>query len=107
LTRRGFTLLEVVVALTVLAVTLAGVVAVQHTALMRWNRALLERRARLDLQALADSVDRGDVAPAGEAPRPWGAIRWGTAGPGVELRALTPGDTLPVGRLWTAGAGGP
>lgn len=99
----GFTLVELLVALALLGIVLLGVVGVQQVALERWNRGLLEARARLEVRALADSVDRGDVPGAGEEARSWGRVRWGAAGPGVEVLALAPGDTLPLARLWTSG----
>lgn len=101
----GFTLVEVVVALTILGVALAGVVGLQNVALERWGRVLLETQVQLDLQTLADSVDRGDVGGAGTASRPWGVVVWSPSGPGVEIVARTAADTVVVGRLWTGGPG--
>lgn len=104
--RRGIALAEVIVALTLLAIVLAGVVATHQMALHRWNRALVRTRVQLDLRAAADSVDRGWLGGEGGVERPWGRIHRRAAGPGVELVAVDRSDTLVLARLWTGGPGG-
>jgi prepilin-type N-terminal cleavage/methylation domain-containing protein len=93
--RRGFTLVEVVVALTVLAVGLLGAVGT----LLAAQRALLSaERLHLAGQAgagVADSLLAERAAGAGRLDAEWGALRWSADDGGVRIIAEDPaGATL-------------
>ncbi|MEK9504929.1 hypothetical protein [Gaopeijia maritima] len=98
---RGVALIEVVVALLVVALGWMALLALHTVAVRIAVRTALDDEARWTLQALADSLDRhgGD---AGERETPWGRIEWARADGGVLLTALDAGERVRA-RLWTSG----
>ena len=93
--RDGFTLVEVVVALTVLAVGLLGAFGT----LLAAQRALISaERLHLAGQAgagVADSLLAERATGAGRLDADWGTLRWSAADDGVRISAEDPaGATL-------------
>jgi len=93
--RGGFTLVEVLVALTILAVGLLGSVGtllVARRALISAERLHLAGQAGV---AVADSLLAARAAGAGRLDAEWGTLRWSTEGGGVRIVAEEPsGATL-------------
>jgi prepilin-type N-terminal cleavage/methylation domain-containing protein len=90
-TRAGFTLVEVLVALTILAVGVLGTAAT----LLAARRALVAaERLHVATQAgagIADSLLRSGVVSAGALDAEWGALRWSREASGVRVIATDPG----------------
>jgi prepilin-type N-terminal cleavage/methylation domain-containing protein len=94
--RRGFTLIEVVIALVVLELAVvgaAGLFVIASATLVGAER--MERAAAL-AEGLLDSLAAESVPAPGEARLGWGDVRWNVgAGGELTLVALGPaGDTL-------------
>lgn len=93
---RGFTLLEVVVAVTVLVVGLVGVAGLTVVAVRELERARSAGWATAAVSEVADSLARHGVGGGGVRALPGGAVRWSAAeGPApdlveVELEARAP-----------------
>jgi prepilin-type N-terminal cleavage/methylation domain-containing protein len=108
MTRRGFTLVEVLVALVVLEVGLLGVVGTLLLAATTMARARLLEAGVAAMERAYDSLQLAPGAGSGGGATEAGGIRWLVEGGGnllIEVRG--PGDTLLAavhGRL--AGAGG-
>jgi Tfp pilus assembly protein PilV len=74
--RRGFTLLEVVVALLVLEVAVVGVVGALALASSTLTRAEALERAVAEAQGVLDSLSGTRGVSADSAARPWGTVAW-------------------------------
>jgi prepilin-type N-terminal cleavage/methylation domain-containing protein len=85
--RRGFTLIELVVALLLFEVVLFGAVASVHLAATMARRARVTEVALWEAGALADSIRVGRSDGAGRRARPWGWIE--RAGDRVEAHDST------------------
>ncbi len=73
--RGGFTLLEIIVALVVVEVMLAGAVVTLQMGLRRARQAEIIERVTWEVMTLADSlVDAGPES--GRQARPWGELSW-------------------------------
>lgn len=85
--RRGFTLVEVVVALTLLELVMLGAsgwLVLAHRALAR---AELTHRATQAAAGVADSLLASDSPASGERVDPWGSLRWVVTPRGSEIVA--------------------
>jgi hypothetical protein len=103
---RGTGLVEVVVATWVLSLGLLAVLGLQLRSLEVRTLEGQRDRARLQVRALADSIDRGLLGPTGTRGAPWGRMEWAPAAVGVVIRAVRSGaDSVQLIELWT-GAGG-
>ena len=96
--RRGFTLIELVMAMVLLAIGLMALtgalaVALRETAFARVQHAALRRA-----EAVADSLVLHGVVTAGSVERPGFTVRWApescALGTCVRLHAAAGGDTL-------------
>jgi Tfp pilus assembly protein PilV len=85
--RRGFNLLEVVVALVLLQVSLLGVLGLFSLAVRRLNRALQRERAAVEAVAVADSLSGLERVEAGESIRGAWRVTWEPLQGGVLVRA--------------------
>jgi len=95
---RGFSLVEVMVALVVLEVGLLGVVGTLALAARTLTRAELEEAGTAEVERVLDSlVTAGVTSGWGSVPSPGGVLRWtSTAGGGVRLVFATSMDTAMV-----------
>lgn len=102
--KRGFTLVEVLVALVVLEVGLLGVVGTVVLASRVLAAAEDRERALAGASLLLDSLAAAEGSGVGRASGPWGEIEWSRDGGAlVTLRVLPRG-----GRPWIVqGAGLP
>lgn len=71
---RGFTLIELVVALLLLEVILLGAIASMHLASTLARRASVSETALWEAGALADSIRAGRTDGSGRRSRAWGWI---------------------------------
>lgn len=101
---RGTTLLEVVIALVLVAVGWLALLGLQTVAVRLAMDTEMREEARWALQALADSLDR-HADDAGEARFAWGSVEWAPAEGGWVLRAVT-AEGLTLAELWSGGRGG-
>jgi prepilin-type N-terminal cleavage/methylation domain-containing protein len=89
--RRGFTLVEVVVAVVILEVGVLGAVGVLHLALQTFAAAEAKQRVANVLEALADSLAEVEVVSPGTRVVGPGTAEWSVAGEGwVSLRVEDP-----------------
>jgi hypothetical protein len=87
LRRGGFSLLEVLVALTIMQVGMLGVIGLFTLAVSRLEHALLVERAVAEVASLADSLSAGGATTGGETLRgPW-RLRWQGDSAGLVVRA--------------------
>jgi type II secretory pathway pseudopilin PulG len=84
---RGFTLLELVVALLLLELILAGALASIHLGARMARRARVTEVALWEAGSLVDSIRAGQTDGIGRRSRPWGWIE--RVGPEVEARDST------------------
>lgn len=100
---RGIALLEVVIALLVVAVGWMALLALHGVAVRIALRTTLDDEARWTLSALADSLDAGG-ADSGERDTGWGRVEWAPAHGGIILVARDGGEAV-LAELWTIGGG--
>jgi prepilin-type N-terminal cleavage/methylation domain-containing protein len=74
--RRGFTLVEFVVALAIFEVVLLGVAGLLRISLRSQARSLLLEQVAWEVGGLADSLAGVATAGSGVRDYPWGEIRW-------------------------------
>ena len=94
---RGFTLVEVVVALVVLEIGLLGVLGTVLLASRTMTAAEVREGAVLEAQRVADSLGTDGLTGPGARPLPWGRISWGDSATGVTGHVVAidaTGDTL-------------
>lgn len=94
---RGFTLIEVVVALVLLEIGLLGVVGTLLLATRTLTEAELTMRAAASAAQVADSLGAHGFGGPGVAGFPGGVVRWEAAGGAagaVVVATDTLGDTL-------------
>jgi Tfp pilus assembly protein PilV len=106
---RGFTLVEVLVALVVLEVALLGVVGTLVLAARTLTRAELEEAGQAEVERVLDSlVAAGTASGQGAVSSRGGVVRWtSTPGGGVSLVYSTPIHTaLVVVEALLPGGGG-
>lgn len=95
--RRGFTLVEVLVALVLLEVGLLGVVGTLVLAARTLTRAELEERGAAEIARVVDSlVAAGLAAGEGRVPVRGGEVRWRAEGGQLNLVFSTSVDTALV-----------
>lgn len=90
---RGFTLIEVVVALVLLEIGVLGVVGTLLLATRTLTEAELTTRAAVSAAQVADSLDAHGFAGPGVVAFPGGAVRWQAAG-GAGLAVVVATDAL-------------
>ena len=96
---RGFSLLELILALFLFQVGLLGAAGLIHLSEVNLRRAELTVRATLEAEWTGDSLlARGSITP-GVAALPWGELRWSVFSspvPGFRIAAWSEveGDTL-------------
>jgi type II secretory pathway pseudopilin PulG len=83
---KGFTLLEVVVALVLLQVALLGVLGLFSLSSTRLTQALLTERAAAEVAAVADSLSRVGTREGGESIRGDWRVRWEVVDGGLVVR---------------------
>jgi len=103
--RRGFSLLELVLALLVFEVGVLGVAGMVYQGQRTLSRAQLIMRGTLEAKRVADSIltGSGTGAGAGNLLFPWGEVAWAPAGGGVLRIVATgsaPSDTLAALLAW-------
>ena len=107
---RGFTLLEVVVALLVLEIAVIGAVGTLVLAAATLGRAERLERAAARAEGVLDSLARASAPSDGAASYRAGQLRW-TAGPAGEVRLVATGPTgdtlLEVASILPPGPPGP
>lgn len=94
---RGFTLIEVVIALVVLEIGVLGVVGTLLLATRTLTEAERTTRAAAEAALVADSLETHGFAGPGEDSFPGGVVRWevgGAAGQPVVVAIEADGDTL-------------
>ncbi len=99
-------LVEVVVALLILAVGWGGLVALHQLAVHSLVDTQVAEEARWTLQAVGDSVESGAGPSSGRSDRAWGWIEWQPADGGVLVRAQSLVDTT-LAVLWVGSGGRP
>ena len=98
--RRGFTLVEVVVATLLLAVALTAVAGLSFLSARHLGRARSAEWAAASLASVADSLARRGVAADGRRSGPGGRITWRRVGsPGAGLSGVVLEARAPGGRL--------
>ena len=85
--RRGFTLVEVIVALMVLELGLVGCVATLLLAARVLNEARRLHVATQTATGVADSLLAGRASGGGERLAEWGRVRWTPGADGMDVRA--------------------
>jgi Tfp pilus assembly protein PilV len=85
--RRGFSLIEVIVALVILEVALLGLVATGIYALQLQRGAESRERALAAAGMLLDSLLTLDTITAGATTLPDGVVRWSVAGGWLNVSA--------------------
>ncbi len=95
--RRGFTLIEVLVALILLEVGLLGVVGTLVLAARTLTRGELEERGIAAVERVLDSLSTAGVSSGeGRVTTPGGEVRWRAAAGIAHLVFATPLDTALV-----------
>lgn len=95
--KRGFSLIEVVIALVILSIGCGAALSLVVTASNRLQRAWLLELALARSAEVADSLgDLGGMASSGGTTEPWGSLRWGGGGGGTVLRAWLGADSSGV-----------
>ena len=88
----GFTLLEVLVALTVLELGLLGAAGLLLAASGLISRAARVERAGGEVSAVADSLSREGIVTAGEVLRDGWRVGWEPYARGLRVWATAPGS---------------
>ncbi len=96
MTRRGFTLVEVLVALVVVEVGLLGVVGTLYLAAVTLARAERTERGVAQLERLYDSLAAVRHPGPGVLETPSGTSRWWVEGDRVRLEFSAAGDSASV-----------
>jgi len=103
--RRGFSLLELVLALLVFEIGVLGVAGMVYQGQRTLSRARLIMRGTLEAKRVADSIlaESGAGAGVGNLALPWGEVSWVPAGDGalrVVATGSVPSDTLATLLAW-------
>ena len=106
--RRGFSLIELLVALVIFLVGLLGVAGLVVMAQRTLTRSDLILRGTLAAWRVGDSLATSEERGSGELSRGWGLVSWGP-GEGGSVRIVAtgraPGDTLATLLVWPRPAG--
>jgi prepilin-type N-terminal cleavage/methylation domain-containing protein len=105
--RRGFTLVEVLVALVVLEVGLLGVVGTLWLAAVTMSRAERTERGVAEVERVYDSLAAAELPGSGTREGVGGTLRWEVAGRAVHVEYATGADSVLVrleGRVSGGGA---
>lgn len=97
-TRRGFTLIELIIAMVLLAIGLMALTGALAVALRETGSARLQHAALRGAEAVADSLVLAGAAGAGSWPRAGFTVHWApescALGTCVRVRAAAVTDTL-------------
>ncbi len=91
--RRGFTLLEVILAVLVLQLGVLGVAGLLELTSRTLTRAELVESAVTRAEGVLDSLRGVRSVEAGSRPFPGGVVVWWSSGPELTLRALAADST--------------
>ncbi len=97
--RRGFSLLEMVLALLLLQVGVLATVGLIHLSQRNLRRAELTMRGVLEAVWVGDSLSAEGSGASGRRVRPWGELQWSqssapTGGHAISVWSPVDGDTL-------------
>lgn len=103
--RRGFSLVELIVALSIFQIGLLSTAGLVLLAQRHMVRAKVTLRALVEADRVADSLAQLGEGGSGSLPRPWGEIAWeadsgGDGGVRVVALSAGRGDTLAVLLAW-------
>jgi len=95
---RGFTLIELTIAIVLLAIGLLALTGALAQALRVTTDARVAHAAMREVEGIADSIAEASVATSGERHRPGYRVEWTPAGciasGCVRVMAILPRDTL-------------
>ena len=106
MTKGGFTLVEILVALVVLEVGLLGVVGTLWLAAVTLARAELTERGVAEAERVYDSLAAAEQPEGGALEAPYGTLRWYLRGSDLHMEWRAVGDSALVVLEARAGGGG-
>lgn len=98
---RGFSLIEVLIAVVILAIGLLGVAAVQVVSLQQTNNSFLQTKANLHVQDIAERLraNGGDALPAGQVTAMTSEVQ-SDLGDGASVQIALNGSLATITLTW-------
>lgn len=98
---RGFSLIEVLIAVVILAIGLLGVAAVQVVSLQQTNNSFLQTKANLHIQDIAERLraNGGDALPAGQVTAMTSEVQ-SDLGDGASVQIALNGSLATITLTW-------